>query len=236
MLKRILSLITTILVSSLSHAQSFNDIIVTTSADTILCKITYVNEFNIFYTYKLKRKAVKNTHLDRQKIIFFSVSDTTVYVMEKQTPPVYIEPEKYSYKEENGIIYHKSYSTPPIYGNGLPNLNDFITKNVNIATFDTRAFQGQIITVLFTVKLDSLGYITSVKTNQEASTGTKHYDSRHLERNLIDVIIATKKWRPALINNLPVKCEVYLPLKFKVEFYGLFLLPSRNTFSLRNRG
>jgi hypothetical protein len=220
---------------NLNYGQTFNDTIVTSSTDTIFCKITLVNEFNLFYDYNPKRKIIKTAHIERETVLFFSVSDTSVYIMEKQTPPTPIERERYSYKEENGIIYHNTYSTPPIYGNGLPNLNDFITKNVRVYPSDTREFRGQIVTVLFSVAIDSLGYVIDVDTHIEASTGTNYYDSRHLESELCRVIKATNRWRPALVNNIPVSSIIYLPIKFQIDINRLFLLPSRNTFSLKNR-
>ena len=155
MLKPTLSIVTIFLMINLNYGQTFNDTIVTSSTDTIFCKITLVNEFNLFYDYNPKRKIIKTAHIERETVLFFSVSDTSVYIMEKQTPPTPIERERYSYKEENGIIYHNTYSTPPIYGNGLPNLNDFITKNVRVYPSDTREFRGQIVTVLFSVAISA---------------------------------------------------------------------------------
>lgn len=223
------------LFSLISYAQTYNDTLVTTSADTILCKITYVNEFNIFYEYNPKRKIIEKSNIERQLVSFFTVSDTSVYVMEKEIAPVYVAPPEYRYKEANGVIYGIEYDYPPVYGNGIPALNDFITLHTKVATFDKRAFYGQIATVLFSVQIDSLGFIQDVKTAQESSTGTYNYDSRHLELELIRVLTLTHKWRPAVINNKAVSCTVFVPLKFQLDLNSIILYPSRNSFSLKSR-
>jgi hypothetical protein len=221
--------------SLINYAQTYNDTLVTTSDDTIFCKITYVNEFNVFYVYNPKRKVIKKSNINREFISFFTVSDTSVFVMEQEIPPVFVEPEKYSYKEANGVIYGIKYDSPPVYGNGLPALNNFITQNTKVATFDKRAFYGQIASVLFVIQIDSLGFIQEVETAQESSTGTINYNSRHMELELIRVLKLTHKWRPASINNKPVSCTVFLPLKFQLDLNSIILYPSRNTFSLKNR-
>jgi len=235
MLQFTLTLTATLLVSILNYAQTYTDTIVTVHAGVILCKVTYVNEFNIFYNYNPKRKIIKKANISRDQVARFTVSDTAVYVMEKETPPVFVEPEKYSYKEANGVIYGIEYDSPPVYGNGLPDLNNFIIEHTKVASFDRREFYGQIISVLFVVQLDSLGYIQEVGTAQEASTGSIYYNSRHMELELSRVLKATHKWRPASIDNKSVSCTVFVPIKFQIDLNSIVLFPSRNTFSLKNR-
>ena len=237
MLRLTLTLTCTLLVSILNYAQTYNDTIVTVHADTIICKVTYVNEFNVFYKYNPKRKIIKKANISREEVARFTVSDTSLYIMEmeEETPPVFVEPEKYRYKEANGVIYGIEYDSPPVYGNGLPALNNFITQHTKVASFDIRAFYGQIVSVLFVVQIDSLGYIQDIGTAQEASTGTTYHDSRHMELELSRVLKATHKWRPASINNKPVPCTVFVPIKFQIGLNSIVLFPSRNTFSLKNR-
>ncbi len=53
-----------------SYSQSFNDTIITNEQDTIFCKITLVNDHNIFYQYKNKRRT-KAGDISRDQVLSY---------------------------------------------------------------------------------------------------------------------------------------------------------------------
>ena len=54
-----------------AFGQDFDDLIITKKHDSILCNITFVNDQNIFYEYKKKRKT-KTDHISRDLILNFN--------------------------------------------------------------------------------------------------------------------------------------------------------------------
>jgi len=70
--------------------------------DTITCKITLVNEYNVFYSYKHKRNAIKDSFIPRSQLIAFRLHSPGVSV-----PPFGENPQKtntpVNYSENNGI-------------------------------------------------------------------------------------------------------------------------------------
>lgn len=71
-MKRILTItILLIVVTGLVNAQNYIDQIITKSSDTIYCKITYVNDQNIFYTTQ-KRKTEKHSNIYVNDIISYN--------------------------------------------------------------------------------------------------------------------------------------------------------------------
>lgn len=60
-----------------SFAQSFNDTIFTKTEDTILCQITLVNDHNIFYQYKKKRRT-KAADIPRDQVLSYSSGNPNI--------------------------------------------------------------------------------------------------------------------------------------------------------------
>lgn len=56
------------------QSQSFDDLIITKSKDSIHCKITLVNDYNIFYDYK-KKKNTKSTFISKTEVIEYLSDD-----------------------------------------------------------------------------------------------------------------------------------------------------------------
>lgn len=82
--------IVTILILSLSQqvmaqSQFFNDTIISNDADTIICKISLVNNFNIFYQFNPKKKKIVSTHIERSKVHYFSMPGKNVTIQRQET-------------------------------------------------------------------------------------------------------------------------------------------------------
>ncbi len=60
-----------ILTTNLAFGQNLNDQIITNYSDTIYCKITLINDQNIFYTYQ-KKKTEKYANISLQEIISYN--------------------------------------------------------------------------------------------------------------------------------------------------------------------
>lgn len=57
-----------------AYAQSFNDTIFTKINDTILCQITMVNDHNIFFNFK-KKKKIKSNYISREQVLSYESSN-----------------------------------------------------------------------------------------------------------------------------------------------------------------
>jgi len=68
-----------------SQSQVFNDTIISNDADTIICKIGLVNNFNIFYQFNPKKNKIVSSHIERSKVRYFSMPEKNVTVLEQET-------------------------------------------------------------------------------------------------------------------------------------------------------
>lgn len=222
-------------ISTHSYSQDFSDTIITNNHDTIYCKITLVNEFNIFYKYNPKKKIIKTEHILRKDVFSFATNNDKVTIMNEQeyTPPSSIS--RLQYIESNGIIYSEKYETPPKFRSGLLDLNNFIINNTRVYPNDVRALNGLSTSILFMVNLDSLGHLADVTIDKSPGVSNGIYDTRHIESELMRVIVATSKWAPARIGGKAVNCSFYIPLKFYLEVNRVFLLSSKFAFSFKHR-
>ena len=66
------------------HAQSLNDTIVSVTGVIIPCKITLVNEENIAYQYRPKKK-LKSTFKSRKRVRYYSIGDSTIVLRPKRS-------------------------------------------------------------------------------------------------------------------------------------------------------
>jgi len=66
-MKRFFIILSTIFFGSLCFAQDLPDTIITKDADTILCKITFKNDNNIFYDYRPK-KSIKSDYIEISRV------------------------------------------------------------------------------------------------------------------------------------------------------------------------
>ena len=68
-----------------SQSQVFNDTIISNDADTIICKIGLVNNYNIFYQFNPKKKKIVSTHIERSKVHYFSMPEKNITVQKQET-------------------------------------------------------------------------------------------------------------------------------------------------------
>lgn len=69
-MKIFFSSIIILLINASLFGQNFNDLIITKNLDSIRCKITMVNDLNIFYQYK-KKKNIKTDYISRELVLDF---------------------------------------------------------------------------------------------------------------------------------------------------------------------
>lgn len=215
-------------------AQEFSDIIVTTSSDTIHCKIGLVNNYNIFYTWNPKKKKIEDTFIARSKVATFSSQNEAIEIMEEEMPPA---PEpKSNYAEENGLIYPAALSSPPVFARGQNDLYYFLAENVRVYSRDMRVFGNNTAISLFQIRIDAGGKVTEASVKESAvQTGGFHYDCRYLENEIKSVLGSMLNWTPAKVEGVPVASTVYVPLKFKVVDNSLTIYPSKYLFTFKDR-
>lgn len=218
-----------------AFCQEFTDLIVTKENDSIFCKITLVNEYNIFYQYNPKKKIIASSSIPRSSVIFFTSSETAVPVMEEKK---YVEPPKEirpNFKEEAGLIYSEKYTKAPVYGNGLIDMYDYIENTTRVYPADERALGGLTYVVLFAITIDSLGNVQNVHLQEPVSSTYSGYEAQKLESELKRILLQMTPWTPAFIGENPTASIVYLPLKFYLEASQIHLLPSQFSFSFNGR-
>ena len=84
----IYSAIIILIVSSNLFGQSLNDLIVTKNQDSIRCKITLVNDDNIFYQYKKKRN-IKTDYISRELVLDFQGSNLDLITVKRKEFKIY---------------------------------------------------------------------------------------------------------------------------------------------------
>jgi hypothetical protein len=226
-----------VLIVKPSFSQDYPDLIVTNENDSIICKITLVNEYNIFYQYNPKKKIISSSSIPRSSVIFFTSSETAVPVMEEKK---YVEPEpakeiRFNFKEEGGLIYSEKYTKAPVYGKGLIDMYDYIETNTRVYPADERALGGLTYVVLFALTIDSLGTIQNVHLQEPVSSTYSGYEAQKLEAELKRILLQMTPWTPAFIGEKTTESIVYLPLKFYLEASQIHLLPSQFSFSFNGR-
>ncbi len=232
---KFLQLLFILLSAPQAFCQEFTDLIVTKENDSIFCKITLVNEYNIFYQYNPKKKVISSASIARSAVLFFKSSDTSVSVMNEQ---IYVEPPekiKSPFIDEGGLIYSEDYSKPPVYGNGLIDMYAFIESNTRVYPADERALGGRTYAVLFALTIDSLGTLQNVHLQEPVSSTYSGYEAQKLESELKRILYQMTPWVPAMIGEKPTASLVYLPLKFYLEASQINLLPSQYTFTVISR-
>ncbi|MBT3210027.1 MAG: hypothetical protein HN704_09930 [Bacteroidetes bacterium] len=91
MKREILTLLALIMISNLVSSQNIIDQILTKSGDTICCKITLINDQNIFYSYQ-KRKTEKHDYISHNEVlscIWASKDEITPENNDKKIIPYY---------------------------------------------------------------------------------------------------------------------------------------------------
>lgn len=220
-------------------SQDYKDLIITRKKDTIHCKISLVNDLNIFYQFNPKKKKIVNTYIARDDVHTFIINSEGIDVMNKGEKSIIpVAPIKRdSLIENNGIIYSTDLDSPPKLPGGINTLYSFLEGSVKVYyNRDVKIFDYHAPIVLFEVTIDSTGIISNAIVNQSSSfTGNFSPDSRFLEQEITEKILLSSKWIPAIINNKYSTTTVYLPLKFTLNSNRIKILPSGFIFSFKNR-
>jgi hypothetical protein len=230
---KIIAVIIFILVSINICAQEFNDTIISNNSDTIFCKITLVNNYNIFYSYNPKKKKIVETFIPRGDVKYFTVQDKSINIQEEETPPEYV---KSNYAENNGIIYPAFVSTPPIYLSGQNDLHAYIEEYVRVYPRDWKVFQDYPAVILYEVTIDSIGKVTDVVVYESsAQTGGFHNDCRYLENEIRTVIESMNNWTPATLDEKKIPITFYIPIKLRLDGSSIVILPAKFLFPFKER-
>ena len=231
--QKLLLIITTFFFISILKAQENKDTIITINNDTILCQITLVNNYNIFYSYNPKRKKRISTYIPRSEVNYFAAHDKSIKIQEEETPP---EPVESGFAEDNGIIYPAFLTSPPIYKGGQNDLHAYIEEYVRVYIRDMKVFQDNPAVVLFQVTIDSVGKVTNVLVYESAAqTGGFHYDCIYLENEIRTVIESMENWTPATIDGNNISTTVYIPLRFILDGGSIAIIPSKFLFTFKER-
>lgn len=214
-------------------AQEFNDTIITKDSDTVFCKITLVNNYNIFYSFNPKKKKIVETFLPRADIKYFTVRDKSIEIQEEETPP---EPIKSNYAENDGLIYPAIVTSPPVYLGGQNDLYYYLEEYVRVYQRDLKVFSSNSAVTLFEVTIDSVGNVTEVLVfESSAQTGGFHYDCRYLENEIRTVIESMKNWTPAKIDGKNITITIYIPLRFRLDGNSITISPAKYLFPFKDR-
>jgi hypothetical protein len=235
MKKRGLFLLLTAIVFSISlSAQDFKDLIITNDSDTIRCKITLVNNYNIFYTWNPKKKKIESTFISRKDVAEFVSKDSSIDIMEEEALPP--PSPKSNFAEENGLIYPAALSDPPVFYRGQNDLYYYLSENVRVYPRDRRVFGANSATSLFKIKIDEAGNVTEADVYESAAqTGGFHYDCRFLESEIKSILGGMTNWTPAKAEGQNVAATVYLPLKYALEGNAIRIYPSKYLFTFKDR-
>ncbi len=218
-----------------SQSQVFNDTIISNDADTIICKIGLVNNYNIFYQFNPKKKKIVSTHIDRAKVRYFSTPEKNVTVLKQETYKEEIKVPEPKFTESNGIIYPSNVSKPPQFQMGANDLHRYLEIKIRVAPSDKRVFGDNYVVVLYRLTIDSVGAVSDVEIRESSSTtGGYSYDSRRLESEIKKVLTKMPNWTPAIVNSKNSKLSVYLPLKFRLEQNSVIMSSSKSTFLIKN--
>jgi hypothetical protein len=214
--------------------QDFKDLIVTNASDTIRCKITLVNNYNIFYTWNPKKKKIVDTFIARKDVAQFISADSSIDILEEETPPP--PPRKSNFAESDGLIYPAALTTPPVFARGQNDLYYYLSENVRVYPRDRRVFGAYSAISLFKIKIDETGKVVEAEVSESAvQTGGFHYFCRYLENEIKSVLGSMTGWIPAKAEGANVATTVYVPLKYAVEGNRIRIYPSKYLFTFKDR-
>jgi hypothetical protein len=232
MIRSITFLLLVILLSNKSNAQNFNDTIFTKNAEIIICNITLVNNYNIFYTSAKKKN--KSVFIPRADVIRFTVSSKDVAVMKEEEAPKQEAPA--GFKEENGIIFPADIELQPRFQRGQADMYSYLENHVRVRSQDLNIFGNASVIVCYRLLIDTSGKILNVLL-EESSVSNQGFDmdARRLEEEIRLTIASMPAWQPARIRNESIAASIYLPLKFRLDMNRVMILPSKNLFIFKNR-
>jgi hypothetical protein len=130
------------------------------------------------------------------------------------------------------VFAAEALDTIPIYAGGKKEMFNMISRNLNFPPV-LRQQVGTIGTAFISFVVDEKGQLVSESLTfalfSYVTTGKEPKTKRILDESKLDdsqkvcvaeakrVVLFLKKWTPAQINGMPVKCRLSLPLTFKNE-------------------
>jgi hypothetical protein len=233
-IKGLYLLIIAVVASLRISGQDFKDLIVTNASDTIHCKITLVNNYNIFYTWNPKKKKIVDTYIARKDVAQFISADSSIEILEEETPPP--PRPKSNFAEKDGLIYPAALITPPVFARGQNDLYYYLSENVRVYPRDRRTFGANSAISLFKIKIDETGKVFEADVYESAvQTGGFPYDCKYLENEIKSVLGSMTNWTPAKTDGANVATTVYVPLKYAVEGNAIRIYPSKYLFTFKDR-
>ncbi len=217
-------------------AQNYKDTIFTTQADTIVCQISLVNNYNIFYEVVKKKKRVESTFIARTEVASFSLQSAGVAVQEEETIPLEEDIVDINMTEANGIFYHAFVETPPIFRNGEMDFLVYMQDHVKMRMNDSRTFGYNFVTILYEVIISDTGALLDVSVAQSCShTGGFSSDSRFMEDQIKRVLSEMPHWTPAKIVGQSVPIKIFIPIKFRIEQFAVIMYSGKHSFSFTHK-
>lgn len=216
-------------------SQNFIDTLYTLPDDTIVCQITLINNYNIFYQYKVKKNKFKETFIPRSKVVSYILNSKDV-IVENQENDSDVPDQTRGFSESDGIIYSSIVEKPPKYPGGINSLYVYLEDNVKVLPRDVKVFGSNTAYVLYDLLIMSDGTIRAIIIN-ESSIQNCGFDNKaaFLENEILKQINLASKWDPGIIEGEKVNMNIYLPLKFIVKENKIIIYPSKYLFIFSNR-
>ena len=206
-----------ILFSFFVKGQDLIDTIYTLTDDTIICNITLVNNYNVFYTYKVKKKRYEDTFIPRFQVASYILNSKGV-IVEKQETDSHLPIQKITFAEENGIIYADNVEKPPKYPGGIYDLYDHLQDYVKVYPADVKVFGEKPAVVLYELMIMNDGKIKYARISESCIQNCGlDPKAANLENEILNQISSASDWEPAIIDGNKVNMNIYLPLKFVID-------------------
>jgi hypothetical protein len=215
--------------------QNFCDTLFTRKGDTIPCMITMINDQNVFYHQKVKRRVVEDLYIARNQLVAFALHSPGVTV-----PPQGEEPSQpdtpNTFTENDGIIYASSCDKPPSFKGGTAALYSQLENSVNVTTRDAKIYGDNVVTVLYQLVILDDGRIYG---GGIAESCIQNYgldtQASILEKEILKKICLAGNWEPGSIDGGRANMNIYLPIKFSIDKNRIVIYPAKYMYLFKHR-
>ena len=214
-----------LLITLSCKSQSFPDTIIAVASDTIACKITLVNNYNVFYDYNPKKKKIVSTHIERSMVSSLILNSGNISVPEQETPPENNLQES-SIKKQYGVLCPSEIDVAPKYRKGAFSIYTYLRQRVRIRRNLDREFENRSFHVSYSIGLDSKGDVTSVELLDGHTDRLSFFDD--LQTEIQFQLENMGSWIPAKIDGVNSEVEFILPLKYSFEQNSVLFHPVSN--------
>jgi hypothetical protein len=219
--------------SGVSLAQTFPDTVMTTARDTIVCRITFVNEYSIFLQTATRNKLTKRDQILRSHVAEIRLHSAV------DVPPELLMPDEApmpGWSENNGVIYPSDLSEAPRFGNGQIDLFHYLEQHVHLSPSDSRMYGDGATTLVYKVDIDSVGNVREVVMHDMLYGPLDHEPrARFLQEQIGRVLSQMPPWSPARHTDRPVDTVFYIPVSFTVLFDKLQMQASKYRLVFKHR-